>query len=359
MRKITSVGWPATHGIFAFCDELDRIGAARVLRDARVGVVDAVVVVEHDVLQHRAEAERLEDVRLALGREVDRLGVAAAFDVEDAVVAPAVLVVADEMALRVGGERRLARAGEAEEQRRRAGLFVGRGRAVHREHAALRREVVRDREDALLHLAGVFGAEDDELLVLEAEVDARRRGHAGREPVRGKAPALKMTKSRLAEAREFLLRRADQHGVHEERVIRPRADDADLDAILRVPAGEAVEAVEPLAGVEVIERALAVDLEGVRVARDVHRAPPDVVLRVGMLDDALVLGRAAGLGAGVGDERAVLRDARVFLEADRVLVERARREVVVDFGDGEAVGGEVEGGGCRAHRLGRFSVRAG
>ena len=37
-----------------------------------------------DVLQHRAEPQRLEDVRLALGRQVDRLGVAAALDVEDA-----------------------------------------------------------------------------------------------------------------------------------------------------------------------------------------------------------------------------------------------------------------------------------
>ncbi len=61
-----------------------------------------------------------------------------------------------------------------------------------------------------------------------------------------------------------------------------------------------------------------------------------------MLDDALVLRRAPGLRAGVGDERAVLRDARVFLETNRVLVERARREIVMDFGDGEAVGGEIE-----------------
>ena len=165
----------------------------------------------------------------------------------------------------------------------------------------------------------------------------------------GNAPRVEDDEIRLAEARELLLRRADEHRVHEERVIGPRADDADLDAILRVPAREAVEAVEPLARVEVIERALAVDFEGVRVARDVHRSPPDVVLRVGMLDDALVLRRAAGLRAGVGDERAVLRDARVLLVADRVLVERARRKVVVDFGDGEAVGGEIEG--CRIRHV--------
>ena len=75
---------------------------------------------------------------------------------------------------------------------------------MHREHAALRREVVRDREDALLHLAGVFGAEDDEFLVFEAEVDARRRAHAGREPVGGKGSRVEDDEIGLAEAREFL-----------------------------------------------------------------------------------------------------------------------------------------------------------
>ena len=70
-----------------------------------------------------------------------------------------------------------------------------------------------------------------------------------------------MTKSGSPKLASSSLRRADQHGVHEERVIRPRADDADLDAILRVPAGEAVEAIEPLARVQIVERALAVDLQ--------------------------------------------------------------------------------------------------
>ena len=112
------IGRMAGHaGDFRVLDELDRICAARVQRDAGVGVVHAVVFIEDHVFEHRAEAQRLENVRLALGREVDRLRVAAAFDVEDAVVAPAVLVVADEMALRVGRERGLARAAEAEEQR--------------------------------------------------------------------------------------------------------------------------------------------------------------------------------------------------------------------------------------------------
>ena len=218
------------------------------------------------------------------------------------------------------------------------------------------REVVRDREDALLHLAGVLGAEDDELAVLEAEVDARRRAHAGGEAVGGKRAGVVDHEVGLAEARQLLLRRPDQHGVHEERVIRARADDADLDAVLRVPAGEAVEAVEPLARVEVIERALAVDVEGLLVARDVHRAPPDVLLRVRMLDHALVLGRAAGLDAGIGDQRAVLGDAGVLLEANGVLVERAWRQVAVNFGDRQLVLFEVEVSHRGVHPL-RFSSR--
>ena len=102
---------------FRVVDEFDRIRAARVECDPRVRVVHAVVFIEHHVFEYRAEAQRPENIRLALWREVDRLRVAAAFDIEDAVVAPAVLVVADEMALRVGGESGLARAAEAEEQR--------------------------------------------------------------------------------------------------------------------------------------------------------------------------------------------------------------------------------------------------
>ena len=155
----------------------------------------------------------------------------------------------------------------------RPGLPVGGRRAVHRQQAALRREVVRDREDALLHLAGVLGAEDDQLAVLEAQVDARLGVHAGGEAVGGERAGVVDDEVGLAERRQLLARRADQHGVHEQRVIGPRADDAHLDAVLRVPAGEAVEAVQPLARVEVVEGALAVDREGVRVERDVDRCP--------------------------------------------------------------------------------------
>ena len=64
------------------------------------------------------------------------------------------LVVADERAARIGGERRLARARQAEEERRVA-LLADVRRAVHGQHALLRHVVVHDREHRLLELTGV------------------------------------------------------------------------------------------------------------------------------------------------------------------------------------------------------------
>ena len=98
-------------------DELDGVRAAGVLRYARVVVVgharDGVV---HDVLEHGSEPDRVEDLRLLLRAEVDALCVAATLNVEDAVIGPDVLVVADEETARIGREGGLARAGEIEEE---------------------------------------------------------------------------------------------------------------------------------------------------------------------------------------------------------------------------------------------------
>src|SRR4051812_33789874 len=112
---------------------------------------------------------------------------------------------------------------------------------MHREDAAFWAEVIGDREDALLHFTRVLRAENDELLVLNAEVDARGGTHPGGELVRRKRTRVHDHEIRLAEAGELFLARADEHGVHEERVVGPRADHADLDARARVPTGKSVE----------------------------------------------------------------------------------------------------------------------
>ena len=81
-------------------DELDGIAGARVLGVAAVIKIERTGGrIVHHVLQDRAEALGGGiDLGLGLARELDHLGVATTFEVEQAVVGPAVLVVADQRA---------------------------------------------------------------------------------------------------------------------------------------------------------------------------------------------------------------------------------------------------------------------
>ena len=90
---------PADARNHSVVDEVDRIGGARIFRLAVVVVVgNARLRIERHIFQHAAEAERVPDLRLVLLRQLDALGVASTFEVENAVSAPAMLVVANQIA---------------------------------------------------------------------------------------------------------------------------------------------------------------------------------------------------------------------------------------------------------------------
>src|SRR5947208_53697 len=93
---------------------------------------------------------------VALG-SVTPTSVPATFAVEHAAGVPAVLVVADQHARRVGGQRCFARTGKAEEHGALA-VWPDVRRAVHVEHAGLGHQHAHYAKDALLDLAGVFAA---------------------------------------------------------------------------------------------------------------------------------------------------------------------------------------------------------
>ena len=159
-------------GLVGIADEVERVGAAGVLGEPlRVEIEGAGGGVEVDVLEDRPEPPRGgEDVGLVHRRQADRLGVAAALEVEGEPVAPAVLVIADQAAQRIGRERRLARPRQPEEDGRVAiGSDVD--RRMHRQDALVGHQVVHDREGALLDLAGVLGPDDDHLHPLEVDED--------------------------------------------------------------------------------------------------------------------------------------------------------------------------------------------
>jgi hypothetical protein len=98
-------------------DKFNRIRAARVLRNANIVIVGrSRSRVVNDVLKDATKADRVVDLGLLRGGEVDALGITTALNVEDTSVGPDVLVITDEKAPRVSTERCLARSRQAKEE---------------------------------------------------------------------------------------------------------------------------------------------------------------------------------------------------------------------------------------------------
>lgn len=241
-------------------DVLDGVGAAGVLGEGRVIVVDDTGLgVEDDVLEDGTVTDSTVNIGLLLGRETDGLGVAATLDVEDTAVGPAVLVVTDQGTVGVSREGGLASAGKTEEESDVAVLaLVGGG--VQGEDVVLDGHFVEENgEDTLLHLTSVLGTEDDHLLGLEVDGDGGDRGHTGSVTV-GREGTGVVDGVVGVEVLELLTRRADKHVAHEESMVGAGADDTDADTVLLVPAGVTIDDVDAVTGVEVIDGTLAVDL---------------------------------------------------------------------------------------------------
>ena len=283
-------------------DVIDRVADAGVLGDFLVGEVDLALLVDGYVLEERVAVDGAVDVGLCLLVEVDDLGVAAAFEVEDALVVPAVLVVADQQAFRVGGEGGLAGAGETEEDGGVLALHIRVRGAVHRGDALQGQIVVHHGEHALLHLAAVPGVEDDLLTAGNVE------GHAGGGV---EAELLVVDDLRLGggvdhevglEGLKLFLAGLDEHVAHEVGLPGDLHDEADGHAGVGVGAAVSVDHEEALVA-QLLHRDildLGPDLlgHGVVVILITVGGPPHGVAGVLVHDDVLVLGRAAGVYAG-------------------------------------------------------------
>mmetsp|Transcript_92923 Transcript_92923/g.265268 ORF Transcript_92923/g.265268 Transcript_92923/m.265268 type:complete len:489 (-) Transcript_92923:32-1498(-) len=266
-------------------DVVDRVRDAAVLGLLDVEIVRGAVGVEVDVLEHGVALDGAVDVGLGLLRQVDGLGVATTLKVEGTIVIPAVLVVTDQVAVRVGREGGLASAREAEEEGGVA-VLANVGRAVHGHDPLKREPVVHQREDSLLVLAAVPGAEDDRNLLLD--VDGHR--HLRVEPVL--LPLLihlragvddREVRVEVGDIRSGL--GADEH-VGDE-VLLPCQLVHEADLLLRGERGaaESVEHVGFVEGVEVVDGLLEELVEHLRLHRLVHLAPPTSDPRDGIGSD--------------------------------------------------------------------------
>ena len=87
--------------------------------------------IQHHILQNRTEgACGLENLRLLLCRQFDHFGVATPLEIKDAVLTPAMLVIADQGPRCISRQRRLAGTGQTEEHRC-AAIVPDVGRGMH------------------------------------------------------------------------------------------------------------------------------------------------------------------------------------------------------------------------------------
>lgn len=312
-------------------DEVNWVGTSGVLGDGRVLVVDDLgVLVVDNVLQDGTELDRVEDLWLLLGRQVQTLGVTATLDVENTVVGPTVLVVTDQLTVRVGRQGGLTSTGQTEEQGDVTLLSSLVTRRVQGQDLVLDwHQVEHNSEDTLLHLTGVLSTQDDHLHSLEVNLDGSGGGHTLGVDVGRELASVVDGEVWLTEVLELLGGWSDQHVGHEQSVVGSGTHNSDLDSVSWVPTSESINNEQLLSGSQVVESSGSGNLPGQLVDLLVNGSPPNVVGGGLLIDNSLVLWRSTGLLTRVGHQGTGGRDGGSLLQ-QTILVQGWRRSVVSD-----------------------------
>ena len=110
---------------------VNRIRYTGILGYALVCEINLAFCIQGNVLKQCVSLDSVVDVRLGIFVQVDKLCVAAALEVEYAVVVLAVLVITDEETLRVGGKGGLTGTGQTKEDSGVLTVQVSVSGAVH------------------------------------------------------------------------------------------------------------------------------------------------------------------------------------------------------------------------------------
>ena len=203
---------------------------------------------------------------------------------------PSVLVIANELALRVCRQRGLARAAEAKENGRVA-VRADVGGSMHGHDTLERKVVVHGGEHAFLDLAAVEGAADQRQALAKVDGDEGRGARAVRLWVGKHAGHVDDGELRVMFG-QLLVLWADQHRTHKQCMHGRLRDDAHLHAMLGIRAAVAVAHV----GLAALHKRRRLHVQIVKAFLGhglVDRAPADLVLAAGLLHNVLVLGGAA------------------------------------------------------------------
>lgn len=110
----------------------------------------------------------------------------------------------------------------------------------------------------LLHFTSVLSSKNNHLLLGEVDGDGGGGGHTSG-PAVGRESTGVVDHVVGVEVLQLLAAGPDEHVAHEESMVGTSADNTDVDAVTLVPAGETIDNVDTVAGVEVVDSTLTVD----------------------------------------------------------------------------------------------------
>lgn len=137
-------------------------------------------------------------------------------------------------------------------------------------------KIEHDREDALLHLAGVFRSKDDHLLRLEVDGDTSAGSHTGRVPVCRERTGVVDSEIGTSVSLHLLLGGTDEHVSHEETVVCTSTDNTDFNSVTRIPSSITIKDIDAGPGVEVVDGTFTIDLPNSFFHGFIYWTPPDI-----------------------------------------------------------------------------------
>ena len=118
--------------------------------------------------------------------------------------------------------------------------------------------VEQDREDSLLHLAGILGTKDDHLFLGKIDGDAGGAAHASGIAVGWEAAGI-VDHIVGVESLQLFSRWSDEHVPHEQSMVGARTNDTHVDSVFLVPSCIAINNIYSAPGVEVVDSTFTVD----------------------------------------------------------------------------------------------------
>ena len=280
----------------------DGIGSAGVFRYALVMEIHFSGCINGHVFQQGVAMQGVINIRFGFFVQVDDLGVAAAFQIEDAVIVPAVLVVADKVTVGIRGQSSLAGAGQTKENCRVLTLQVRVSGAVHGSNALQRQVVVHHGEHAFFHLAAVPGVQDHLFVAGNVKCNTGFRIDAQFLVVLHFCFGRSVHYKIRFEIFLFLFRRGNKHILNKVRLPGHFHNETHRHAGILVGAAERVHHKQPLAAellhgqrFHLCPYLFTHDMVIIRVF---GRRPPHRIFGIFIHDDVLVLWGTPGINAG-------------------------------------------------------------